>query len=96
MLDGTEYFECKCFTDEHTLRWTLDLDKEDPGIYTSVHLGTYRSFWKRLWHGLRYAFGYKSRYGDFHCWLMNPDDAARMRAMLEKLEKHTQGKEVDR
>lgn len=88
MLDGTEYFECRCFSDEHALRLTLDLDPEDPGIYASVYLGTHRGFWGRLWYGLRYAFGYQSRYGAFHCWLMRPEDVARLRGMIDRLSPH--------
>lgn len=94
MLDGTEYFECQCFADEHTLRLTLSLDDEDPGIYTSVYLRPHGGFWSRIWYGLRYAFGYQSKFGAFGCWLMQPQDAARLKGMIEKLERHTLGKSV--
>lgn len=51
MLDGTHYFECGCGADEHTIRFTLDKDKEDSGIYASIYLSQYRSWWKRAWIG---------------------------------------------
>lgn len=36
MLDGSYFFECKCGSDEHTLRFILD--REDNCIYTTIFL----------------------------------------------------------
>jgi hypothetical protein len=55
MLDGTEYFECQCHSDEHAVTFTLSLDDEMPEIYLSVYMDNRRGFWRRLWLGLRYA-----------------------------------------
>ena len=84
MLDGTEYFECDCGSDEHTIRFTLDLDEDCPTIYTSQYL-TPMPFRKRLWMGLKYIFGYRSRFGEFGNYLMRPDDAERLKNMLDRL-----------
>jgi hypothetical protein len=85
MLDGTEFFECQCHSDEHVLRLTLSLDDEDPEIYASVFLRQYRSFFKRLVIAVRYLFGYKCKYGHWDCFLMKPGDAMRMQGMLIRL-----------
>lgn len=85
MLDGTEYFECRCSSVEHTLRFVLDLSPDDPGIHTEVYLGAYPWGWKRIWTGLRYIFGYKTQYGAWDCFLLKPEDAPRLRAMLDRL-----------
>ena len=48
------------------------LDKEsgeeyldDDELYINVFLHTNKGFFKRLWRGLKFAFGYKSRYGQW-------------------------------
>lgn len=44
--------------------WLPDPDKNDRNIYIHFHLPT-QPFWKRLKHGIKYIFGYKSKFGDF-------------------------------
>lgn len=83
MLDGTNYFECGCGADEHTLRFTMDKGPEDPGIYTSIYLNQYRPWWVRVGGGLKYIFGYKCKYGHWDCWLMRDEDAKRLRDMCD-------------
>ena len=80
MLDGTYFFECQCGSDEHTMRFTLDVSEEDPTIYTSVFLNEW-SFMKRIWIGIKYIFGYKCIYGHWDNWLMCDEDAKRLRDM---------------
>lgn len=84
MLDGTEFFECQCHSDEHVLRLTLSLD-DDPVIYSSVFLGSYPWGWRRIWTGIKYIFGYKCKYGHWGCFQLKPDDALRLQGMLIKL-----------
>lgn len=84
MLDGTEFLECACHSDEHTLRFTLSLN-EEPVIYTSVFLGSYPWGWKRFKTAVRYLFGYKCRYGHWDCFEMQSADAFRLQGMLVKL-----------
>jgi hypothetical protein len=83
MLDGTEFFECSCGSDEHTLRFVLNLDEKE--IYTSVFLNDYRNIFKRVWTALKYICGYKSRYGHWDCFNLRPEDADRLRALLDKI-----------
>lgn len=81
MLDGSYFFECKCGSDDHTLRFTLD--KEDREIYTSVFLNNYRNIFKRLFIAIRYIFGYKCEYGHWDCWIMRNEDVQNLSKMLE-------------
>lgn len=78
MLDGSHYFECACYSEEHTIKFVLDKDPEDPEIYVSVFLNQYRSWWKRLWVGIKYIFGYKCMYGHWDNWIMKDEDAQRL------------------
>jgi len=48
---------CRCHSLEHQM--TFWLDEEDNTLYSEPHLITHKNFFKRLWYGLRYAFGYK-------------------------------------
>ncbi len=82
MLDGSHFFECACGSDEHTIRFILDY--EDGDLYTSVYLNQYRSWWKTAWVGIRYIFGYKCRYGDWDCWMLDASDAVRLRDMCDE------------
>jgi hypothetical protein len=79
----TEYFECACFSDEHTLKFHWDAD--DNQLYTSVYLYHYRNIFKRIWIAIKYVFGYRSKYGHWDCFIMQLKDAERLRSLLDRL-----------
>jgi len=84
MLDGTEYFECSCGANEHTIRFTLDLDLngyDEPMLYTSVFLDD-KPFFSRIWIAIKYIFGYKCRYGHFGNWSMRENDVVKLEELL--------------
>ncbi len=89
MLDENYYFECICAFDEHTIRFTLD--KEEKEIYTSVLLASDRNFFVRIFLGIKYIFGGKSRFGYFGNWTLNKHDANRLEAMLNMLKEFKDG-----
>lgn len=91
MLDGSYFFECRCYTEEHTLRFTLD--KKDHEIYTSVFLNDWMPLYKKIWTAIKYVFGYKCRYGHWDCWIMQAEDAKRLRDMLDDFINATQEEE---
>lgn len=98
MLDGTEFFECMCGSDEHTLRFTLNFDVNDysgdyPCIYTSIFLRE-KVWWERIWVAVKYVFGYKCIYGHWDNWEMLPKDVHRLKAMCEKFISETQGQQL--
>jgi len=82
----TEFFECQCFTDEHTLRFTFWDDEKVPELYSSVYLCQYHRFFHRIWIALKYIFGYRCKYGHFDSFLMKAEDIDRMIGLLKKFE----------
>lgn len=91
MLDGTEWMECECYSDEHVLRWDLDASLEYPDLYASVFLTQYRNVIKRIWVAIKYVLGYKCQYGHWDCFTMRPRDIGRMRQLLNRFEAATRG-----
>lgn len=91
-IDGWEnvkfwYFECACRTHEHLLRFMLDPDDEWMELTASIYLNPNMQWYKRLWHGLRYIFGYsehpRSARCDFDNWILCRRDAEKMKRMIE-------------
>lgn len=62
MLDP-ELLICSCSSAEHQM--IIHRDDTDYEAFCEIYLCNYDSFWKRLWYGLKYAFGYKCKYGAF-------------------------------
>lgn len=60
----TKIFVCSCSSVEHQVVFRKSEKQpefnEDTSVYASVHLITHRNFFKRLWIGLKYAFGLKA------------------------------------
>ena len=75
------YFECQCHSDEHTLKFQLDDIEDIPDediryadLYVTTHLSDWPGFFRRLWRGLKYVFGYKCNYGHFDTFIMQDKD----------------------
>jgi hypothetical protein len=81
-LDGSQWLECACHTDEHTLRFSYIPDPDYPEVYLSIFMDEW-GFWKRLWIGIKYVFGYKCKYGHFGCWTLREKDLDRLIGLLE-------------
>jgi hypothetical protein len=79
----TEYFDCKCMSSEHTLRFVYDPD--DNELYTEVHLSQYRNVFVRVWVAIKYIFGFKSKYGHWDCWLLKKKDCERLINLTQKV-----------
>ena len=82
-----EHFECICDSEEHSMRVTYFVDEwdgmEEDEVYISLYLAD-RGFWYRLWHGVKYIFGYKSLYGDYQCITIQRQDAERLRDLMNR------------
>ena len=73
-------FFCHCEHFEH--HFLLSYDEEEPGtVYLCVSLSDNLSFPRRLWLGIRYILGYRSRYGMFSEFLLTTKE-------LDKLHKN--------
>jgi len=72
---------CECNSLEHQV--TFWYDEEYDILYNEIHLTTNRNFFKRLWYGLKYAFGYRSRYGAWDEMMFKPEDLLKLREHLD-------------
>jgi hypothetical protein len=77
---------CQCHSADHTI--FFDYDGAYGDLYMTIHLNTFRSFWKRLWYGLKYAFGYQCRFGAWDEVIIKPQDCAPIRSLLDKRESY--------
>ena len=74
-----EYFECSCFSPEHTLLFKFDEDE----IYVYVFLDS-DGFLRRIWKAIKYVFGYKCKYGHFDEFILSKKDADKLSTSLKK------------
>ena len=81
----THYFDCKCTSPEHTLRFVYD--PQDNEIYTEVFLCQYRNPFQRIWTALKYVFGFKCKFGHWDCWLMQDEDCKRLVELVNRVAK---------
>lgn len=74
---------CACHSLEHMVMFWHD--KEDGLVYVEVHLYTHEGFFKRLWRGLRFAFGYRCRYGEWDSVLLDEKSVITLREFLNSI-----------
>ncbi len=79
-MNQTEFFECICESDEHTLKFRLDVDEKE--FWTSVFLHQYRNFFHRLLVAIKYLFNYKCKDGHWDCFILKPEDTSRLILLL--------------
>lgn len=82
-------FLCSCgdVADQIIMNYWTDYETDDyPCVYVSFHLNTL-PFFKRLWLGIKYIFGYKSKYGDFSELILRPKDYTKMQEVANFLKK---------
>ena len=77
----THWFDCSCFTPEHSFRFTHDPD--DNELYLDVHL-TNAGFWNRLVQGIKFIFGHRSRYGEHASISIHDKDMDRLQDLLNR------------
>lgn len=77
------YFECHCHSPEHLLTFTIWDDDDLSFIYAYVFLNP-EPWYKRIYKGLRYIFGYQCRYGYFDEFILDPKDIDRFIEMLQQ------------
>lgn len=89
-IRDTQYFDCACYSSEHTLKFNYERNDEDPfssEIYTTVYIGCVETFWRRLWKFIKFLFGYRCRHGDFDCFCMRAEDIDRLMYLLDAWKK---------
>ena len=81
-----ELFICTCHSLEHQVIFWKDND--DGEVYINVHLSKH-GFFRRLVHGIKYIFGYSSRYGNWDEFIFKPEDLKKLKEFLdEEISKH--------
>lgn len=77
---------CECKSLEHQIVFIWFEDDEDKEVYMQVHL-TKTSFLERLKNGLRYIFGYKSRYDAWDEVVLSKDNLPGLKKIIKYLDK---------
>ena len=77
---------CACHNVEHQM--IMYYDDEDNMVYVEFHL-VKLPFFKRLKNGIKYIFGYESKYGDFDEILVDDTYADYFIDLGNKLKKNT-------
>jgi hypothetical protein len=79
-LETKEYFQCHVNGETNIFKFTLH---PQTGVFQlHTYLIKKSGFWGRLWHGIRYIFGYQSKNGDW-------DSVSIDREMTERLHRLT-------
>lgn len=78
-------FICQCHSLEHQASFWYDDDENE--IYIQVHLTTDKNFFKRLWSGLKYAFGHRSMFGDWDEFVFKNEDLSKLNEFVNKTKK---------
>ena len=73
-------FICDCNSLEHQVAFWYDEDEKL--LYIEPHLITHDNFFKRIWIGLKYVFGYRSRFGEFDEVVLSIESQRKLREML--------------
>jgi hypothetical protein len=71
---------CQCHSLEH--QYSFYYSNED-GLYCEPHLSTYLPFYKRLIVGIKYIFGYKSKFGAWDEFLFKLEDLNKLEQFIK-------------
>jgi len=83
MKDTKDLFICSCSSLEHQMFFWYE--EENKLLYTEVHLNTWHNFFKRLWYGLKYAFGYKCRFGAWDEFFFGKEEEKKLKKFLNSI-----------
>lgn len=83
MKELEEIIICACENVEHQVIIRTVEGWEEVAV--AIHL-KHLPFHKRLWHGIKYIFGHKSKYGDFDEIIIAPKDVDKIKKVVEWLE----------
>lgn len=78
---------CDCGQAEHQLIWRYFPGEQEPQeqlLYIDIHLRAWEGFFRRLWAGLRYAFGHRSKYGDWDDVIIDKRAARKLRSFIDE------------
>ena len=79
-----EIILCECSNPEHMMLFSTVEGDDENEVFVTFHLVS-GNFWQRLKHGIKYIFGYTSKYGDFDELILRPKDAHKFEKVAEHL-----------
>lgn len=81
---------CSCNSTEHQIVFHKSSGNDwfPPEVYAHVHL-VRRSFWYRFKYGLKYIFGYKSKYGAWDEFILDKSHIEDLQTIIKHLEDET-------
>ena len=85
---------CECNSTEHQIVVQYFDDGTYPECYLYIHLNK-RPFIQRVIYGIKYIFGYQSKFGAFDEFIFDPKDADKVQQISEYL-KSSMGEKVHR
>jgi len=74
---------CDCLSDEHQIRFMYNKSDELPELYITVHLSDCNPWYKRLWVGIKYILGYKSKYGHWDNLVLTEVKARQIKDLID-------------
>lgn len=83
---------CECSSTDHQMIFLPFEDDHNKEVFVHVHLPT-QSFRKRLVRGLKYIFGYKSRYGEFDEIILTDKHVPQFEDLINYLKEPIKSKE---
>jgi len=87
MIDfKTNILVCDCNSAEHQLLVRYFEDDTDGEVYVETHL-TKKPLLERLIYGIKYIFGYQSRFGAFDEVVLGPQHINSLQSVIDHLKK---------
>lgn len=77
-----ELLDCSCYSNEHII--LLEGFKEDKEIILSIHLARL-PWYGRIWHAIKYIFGYGCKYGNFEEIIITEKNAKKIKEYIENV-----------
>lgn len=74
---------CECSSLEHIV--VYHHDKDDNHVYMHTHLAQ-GTFFERIIMGIKYIFGYQSRYGAFDEFILSEEQAPQLRELADAID----------
>ena len=82
----SHWVECECHSPEHLFK--ISFDPDDGELYMTVHLSNWYPWYKRVWTAVKYAFGYKCKYGNFDELLVDREKREELFQIVKKFKEY--------
>lgn len=86
-MRNDEIMICACSSTEHQIVFSSFDDKNEDyrSVYCMIHLNKL-PFFKRLYNGIKYIFGYKCKYGDFEEFIIDKNNVCKLKEIINYIE----------